>query len=190
MAVSRSRAYGTSAGPASSCKGVTAAPASRRGRQPRIVERLEDRRLLAGAPVVVINEFVAVNNNGITDSFGQRSDWIELHNPGSDPVNLLGWRLTDDPNDPTPWVFPNRSIPGGGYLVVFANGRNTTGAELGTDFNLDGTNGEYLGLIRADGSVAHQFAPRFPAQLPDVSYGLPPGAAAATPARTGTTGSR
>src|SRR5688572_24846884 len=141
------------------------------------MEPLEPRRLLAGAPVVVINEFVAINDNGLTDSFGERSDWIELHNPGTDLVNLSGWRLTNDPNDSTPWVFPSKTIPAGGYVVVFANQRNTTdpAGELGTDFRLDGPNGEYLGLIRPDGSVAHQFAPRFPRQLPDVSYGLPPG---------------
>src|SRR5262249_7748846 len=32
-------------------------------------------------------------------------------------------------------------------------------------------NGEYLALVRPDGSVATEFAP-FPAQYPDVSYGL------------------
>jgi hypothetical protein len=172
MPVSRSRALGASAGPRSALKAAAhAVPA----KQP--VELLEPRRLLAGAPVVVINEFVAINDNGLADSFGERSDWIELHNPGTDPVNLLGWRLTDDPNDPSPWVFPAKTIPAGGYLVVFANERNTTdpNGELGTDFNLDGPNGEYLGLIRPDGSVAHQYAPRFPTQLPNVSYGLPPG---------------
>src|SRR5688572_15201324 len=120
MAVSRSRSVGLS---------TSARAAS--------VEAMEARRLLAGAPVVLINEFVAVNNNGLIDSFGERSDWIELHNPGPDPVNLLGWRLTDVANDANPWIFPARTIPAGGYLVVFANQRNTTPAsgELGTDFN-------------------------------------------------------
>src|SRR5688572_20658639 len=121
MAVPRSHAAGTTAGPRVMTRPVRAARPRGHG---RAVELLEPRRLLAGAPVVVINEFVAVNNNGLADSFGQRSDWIELHNPGTQAVRLLGWRLTDDPNDPAPWVFPDRSIPAGGYLVVFANERN------------------------------------------------------------------
>src|SRR5215218_4570479 len=105
MPVSRSRALGASAGPRS----ISKAARTVRAKQP--VELLEPRRLLAGAPVVVINEFVAINDSGLTDSFGERSDWIELHNPGTDPVSLLGWKLTDDPNDSTPWVFPAKTIP-------------------------------------------------------------------------------
>ena len=136
------------------------------------VERLEERRLFAGEPLV-INEFLALNVNGITDSFGERSDWIEVHNPTSSSVNLQGWRLTDDPLVPAKWTFPSRSIPAGGYLLVFANDRNLTptSGELATNFKLTGT-GEYLGLIRPDGTIAHEYEPTFPAQADDVSYGL------------------
>jgi hypothetical protein len=35
--------------------------------------------------------------------------------------------------------------------------------------------GEYLALARPDGSIASEFKPKFPPQLPDVSYGFLPG---------------
>src|SRR5512145_709176 len=47
-------------------------------RQARLqLEQLEPRLALTG---VVINEFMALNANGIMDEDGQRADWIELRN--------------------------------------------------------------------------------------------------------------
>ena len=40
-----------------------------------------------------------------------------------------------------------------------------------TNFKLS-ADGEYLALIRPDGSIATEFAPEFPPQFPDVSYGI------------------
>jgi hypothetical protein len=42
---------------------------------------------------------------------------------------------------------------------------------LHTDFGLN-KNGEYLALLRPDGSIASEFAPAFPPQYPDISYGV------------------
>ena len=44
---------------------------------------------------VVISEFLAENNHGLTDEDGDASDWIELYNDGVASVDLAGWRLTD-----------------------------------------------------------------------------------------------
>src|SRR4051794_19866748 len=53
-----------------------------------VFEKLELRQMLAG---VQINEFLADNSNGITDSNGDHSDWIELRNTDAASVNLNGW---------------------------------------------------------------------------------------------------
>ena len=45
------------------------------------------------------------------------------------------------------------------------------GAELHTSFKL-GADGEYLGLFAPDGTAATEIAPQYPAQFPDVSYGI------------------
>ncbi len=44
-------------------------------------------------------------------------EWIELHNRGSNSVNLTGWQLSRGAD----YAFGNVSIPAGGYLVVAAN---------------------------------------------------------------------
>jgi hypothetical protein len=122
---------------------------------------------------VVINEFVAVNDAGLPDTDGDFPDWIELHNRGPVPVSLLDWSLTDDATQLRRWRFPAVSLAANGYLLVFASAKNraTAGAQLHTNFKLDG-DGEFLALIRPDGSMASQFAPGFPNQRRNISYGL------------------
>jgi hypothetical protein len=121
---------------------------------------------------VVINEFLAANTAGIQDQDGDRSDWIELRNTDAEPVSLAGWHLTDDAGDLDKWTFPAVSIPGHGYLLVYASGKDraVAGQELHTNFSLEKA-GEYLALVLPDGGTfADAFNP-FPAQVDDVSYG-------------------
>ncbi|MEE2940185.1 MAG: lamin tail domain-containing protein [Planctomycetota bacterium] len=120
-----------------------------------------------------LTEFLARNDSGIVDEDGERSDWIEIHNSSGSTVNLEGWRLTDDAAALSKWVFPAEQLPAGGYLVVFASGKNRSlaGQVLHTNFRLT-TGGEYLALVRPDGLRATEYAPTFPVQTADVSYGL------------------
>ena len=53
-----------------------------------------------------ISEIVAANDKILKDNFGETSDWIELHNPGSEAENLLGWGLSDELESPLKWTFP------------------------------------------------------------------------------------
>ncbi|MCE9615853.1 MAG: lamin tail domain-containing protein [Lentisphaerae bacterium] len=122
---------------------------------------------------VVINEFLAINGTGLADADGDRPDWIELWNGGTGAVSLAGWRLTDDSRDLNQWTFPATTIPAGGYLVVFASGKNraVAGQPLHTNFKLKGE-GEYLALVRPDGAaIEDAYAPAYPLQFTDISFG-------------------
>src|SRR5262245_25058265 len=128
--------------------------------------------LLQAADNVQINEFMALNNNSLKDEDGDHEDWIELHNAGSNTVNLAGWYLTDTTNRLTNWMVPSVTLAPDAYLIVFASGKDRDVGELHTNFKLSG-GGEYLGLIRPDGvTVAWEYAPTYPIQAPDISYGL------------------
>ena len=135
------------------------------------LEPLETRQLLAGT-TPFISEFMAVNNTTIRDADLDYSDWIELHNPGTSDVNLDGYYLTDSKADQDPWRLPAMNLPAGGYLLVFASGKDraVAGQQLHTDFNLDGA-GEYLALLAPDKSVLSEYD-EFPSQLADISYGV------------------
>ena len=121
-----------------------------------------------------ITEFMAANNSTLADGFGHYPDWIEIHNPAGTPQDLTGWYLTDNPAKPTKWRFPSASIPAGGYRVVFASksdGTDPSGA-LHASFGLS-AGGEYLALVRPDGTIASDYAPT--RQYADISCGRSPG---------------
>ncbi|MCL4176448.1 MAG: lamin tail domain-containing protein [Verrucomicrobia bacterium] len=129
--------------------------------------------LAAAQSPVAINEFMARNSRTLADEDGAYSDWIELRNVSTADVNLDGWFLTDARANLTKWRLPATTLPAGGYLVVFASGKDraVAGAELHTNFALDG-GGEYLGLVEPDGAtIASEFAPAYPEQFSDLSYG-------------------
>ena len=131
--------------------------------------------LQAGAAdSLVISEFMANNNGTLADENGDYSDWIEISNTGTNPVNLLNWGLTDDASKLAKWRFPSTNLTAGKFLVVFASNKNrrTPGAPLHTNFKLD-AGGEFLALVQPDGTtIASQFIPAFPPQDPDISYGF------------------
>jgi len=138
-----------------------------------VVEGLESRRLLAGDPVIA--EFMASNGGSITDGNGAHSDWIEILNKGDAPIDLAGWHLTDDAANLAKWTFPTKSLGAGQFLIVFASGNNAPdpAGNLHTNFSLN-ADGEYLGLVRPDLTVASEYGAggvNYPRQLQDVSYG-------------------
>ena len=71
-----------------------------------------------------INEFMSWNSSFITDEDGDYSDWIEIYNNGSEPLNLYGCGLSDDPAYLNKWVFPPYVLEPDSYLIVFASGKN------------------------------------------------------------------
>lgn len=73
---------------------------------------------------VVINEGSNMNYSSISDEDGDFPDWIELYNPGSDTVSLLNYSLTDKPNNPLKWVFPDSRLAPGEFKTIFCSGKN------------------------------------------------------------------
>ena len=121
----------------------------------------------------VISEFMASNSQTLDDEDGDSSDWIEIYNPGTTAVDLGGWHLTDDASDLNKWTFPSITLEANGRLVVFASGKNRVNpaGELHTNFSLS-RSGEYLGLVEPVADViASEFAPTYPPQFEDFSYG-------------------
>lgn len=133
----------------------------------------------ARAQSVLISEFLASNDGGLADEDGDFEDWIELYNQADISINLGGWHLSDDPEDLARWRFPSVELLPGGYLVVFASGkdRRDPAANLHTNFKLS-SGGEYLALSGPDAAtIEHEYSPLFPRQREDISYGLPMGTA-------------
>jgi len=121
-----------------------------------------------------ISEFVADNSDGIVDEDDDREDWIEIWNTSGVAGDLGGWYLTDDPTIPTKWELPAIEMTSGGYLVVFASGKDraNVAGEPHTNFRLQREAGGYLALVKPDGvTIASEFA-NYPEQSKDIAYGV------------------
>jgi len=123
-------------------------------------------------PDLVLSEVMAVNRSTVTDGDDEPSDWIEIHNPGAVARDLDGWSLTDDFRAPRKWTFPSVTIGPGGFLLVFASGKDRAERpdDLHTSFRLN-PKGEYLALIRPDGRTEDEYLPKYPGMEADVSFG-------------------
>lgn len=126
-------------------------------------------------PTVIISEFLAAAQaaTGLKDEDGELQDWIEVYNATASPVNLENWSLTDDPENPDLWLFPNVTLAAGGRTVVFASAkdRRPTTGNLHTNFKLNNA-GEFLGLFNPESPRRAMTALNFPEQRNDYSYGL------------------
>ncbi|MBN1817114.1 MAG: lamin tail domain-containing protein, partial [Sedimentisphaerales bacterium] len=145
---------------------------------------------------LVLNEFMAINSNmsnlwpvflwdlhTLVEGELEYPDWIEIRNTTGQNQSLDGWYLTDDPDWPTKWRFPDGyEVPINGYFVVYASNKDQArfpanypyvdqSGNLHTNFDLDG-DGEYLALVRPDGkTIAHEYND-YPEQRGLVSYGI------------------
>ena len=99
---------------------------------------------------LVINEFMADNENAVADQDGEYDDWIELYNNGSSDINLLGYYMSDDGAEPDKWVFPDTTIFASDYLIIWAD-KDSDQEGLHADFKLSAS-GETI--VLSDNSLA------------------------------------
>ncbi len=71
---------------------------------------------------IVFNEILAKNVAVIADPQGEYDDWIELKNISDQTISLAGMYLSDSPNNPLKWQFPEgTSLGAGEYLLIWAD---------------------------------------------------------------------
>lgn len=131
--------------------------------------------LIVGATTtaqIIINEYSCSNMSGPTDAYGEREDWVELHNAGASPVDITGYFLSDKNGNLQKWQIPTYpAIPAGGYAMVYFSGRGTiNGSEIHPSFGLTQTSNEWIILTAPSGSVADSLCITMMTQT-DHSYG-------------------
>ena len=75
---------------------------------------------------IQLNEIVSSNGDNLYDEDGDTPDWIEIHNPGPQVLNLSGFGLSDDTEDFHKWIFPDMNINPNDFIVVLASEKNRT----------------------------------------------------------------
>ncbi len=146
-----------------------------------ISARYPERLPRAPTGEVVINEVMTSNGTTLSDRRDEYPDWVELYNPGDAPVDLSGYFLSSDPDEPEMFRFPEGTrLEAGEYLIVFASGAEDSAtpsasdlaedaAELHAGFALS-SDGDTVVLTESDGSttVSEAQVPQIPR---DMSYG-------------------
>ena len=124
---------------------------------------------------VAINEWMAGNTNTIQDPLDNNKydDWFELYNYGTNTVDLAGYYLTHSLTNETEFLIPSGyPIPPHGFLLVWADKKNTAGAtDLHVNFKLS-KSGASIGLYDAAGNAIDYVT--FGEQVSDISEGRYP----------------
>jgi len=79
--------------------------------------------LLTEAQTIKINEVVS-SNSLFLDEDGDTPDWFEVYNTTIEPVNITGYTITDNKEDTAKWVFPELTLTGGQYLIIWASDKD------------------------------------------------------------------
>ena len=75
---------------------------------------------------LIINEFLASNENCCPDSSGDYDDWVELYNDSNEPIDIGGMYFTDNIDDNDPYQIPDSyssvtTIQAKGYLLIWCD---------------------------------------------------------------------
>jgi hypothetical protein len=84
---------------------------------------------------LVINEVLTANHSESLDDDDHTSDWVELTNVSPTPVQVDGYGLSDDPQDPFKWVLRQCELEPGEFWRIWCSGkdRNESQSEVLTD---------------------------------------------------------
>jgi hypothetical protein len=117
---------------------------------------------------VWLNEILA-DNEGAIPVDDTTPDMIELFNPGPTSLQLEGMAVTDDPSNPSKYVFPaGTTIPAGGYFVLVAD-KNSGTNHIG--FALEERGGGIYLFDTASNQRALMDSITYGNQLPNLSIG-------------------
>jgi hypothetical protein len=121
---------------------------------------------------VVINEFLAKNNDDVKNEFNLLEDWIELYNTTNTPLSLSNYYLSNENKDRAKFAFPNNTvIQPNSFLIVWADKITLPGNQLHAAFKLD-EDGDNIILSNGLTSILDNIS--FGNQTSDVSVGRCP----------------
>ncbi|MFN6379973.1 MAG: lamin tail domain-containing protein [Flavobacteriales bacterium] len=110
--------------------------------------------IIIPSPTLYINEVLSVNVADATDEAGQTEDWFEIYNPNSFAVNLAGYYISDNPENPRKWQVPffdaAATTVGANDWIIFWCDEDQTQGITHTSFRLSNNN-EALRVTTPDG---------------------------------------
>ena len=105
-------------------------------------------------PKVRINEVSSANDIYVSE-YGKKSDWLELYNTTNQAIDLAGFYLSDDPNNPLKSqiaadpTLVNTVIPAHGFRIVWCDDRPSL-TQLHVDFKLENADDAFVSITAPD----------------------------------------
>ncbi len=93
---------------------------------------------------IEITEILVRNGGQFTDNYGAFSGYIELTNTTDEIVNLKGYSLSNDVDEPFKWNLPDIEIQPNEIILIYTSGKDITEDILHTSFNLDSKTGNVV----------------------------------------------
>lgn len=116
-----------------------------------------------------LNEILSVNSGDTTDNAGDTDPWVEIHNLGPGTLDLSGYYLSDDPENPAKWPLPARKLTDGGYLLLWLDGETGEGDDHAS-FRLSASGGKLVLSRTASGANTVLDTVEYPAWANGESY--------------------
>ena len=128
----------------------------------------------ASAQTLKINEIMQSNVETIMDDIKEFPDsWVELYNPTDAAINLKDYQICNKNKVKKAWQLPDKTIPAGGYVLIYCDKEGKEDNRLHADFRLESGKGCTLYLFKDKGKEPVDSLPadmkKMPA--PDIAYG-------------------
>ncbi len=122
---------------------------------------------------VEISEAVPLNKQYLAGPYKTYHDFVELHNRTDSEIDLTGWYLSDNSEEPRKGSLDGVTVPANGYVVIIlsSEGINTPSGYKVLDFGLS-SSGETLCLSKGDETVDCVYIPQVGQ---NTAYGRPDG---------------
>lgn len=93
---------------------------------------------------IQINEVLPKNGGQFTDDYNDYSGYIELKNTSDTKINLKGYSLSDNINEPFKWSLPDITLNPNEIILIYTSGRDITEGTFHTDFKLNSKTGNVI----------------------------------------------
>ncbi len=102
---------------------------------------------------LVISEVMPSNDWYLQQPDGKYYDWVEIQNISDAPVDLSDYCLSDDPDFPTLFALPQRTLePGERITIICSGSTDLSGTHIHAPFTLS-RNESWVYLARTDGTL-------------------------------------
>lgn len=93
---------------------------------------------------IQITEVLPKNGGQFTDDYDDYSGYIELKNTSDTKINLKGYSLSDNINEPFKWNLPDIELDPNEIILIYTSGRDITEGTLHANFKLNSKTGSAI----------------------------------------------